>query len=64
MENRKEMIYNSLKGNTLKEKYDDLLDREFMLNMKDRWDSEDRTFNNIFHEIQKELEEEMEKENE
>lgn len=64
MGNRKEIIKNSLRGETIQEKHKDLLSRDFLLNMKDFWNSDDYELSDIFLEIKKELEKEMEKENE
>lgn len=58
--NRKSELYNSLCGETLQEKYEDLQMRIFSIDMIDRWSENDRLTYKLLSEIEKEMEEELE----
>lgn len=64
MEINEEIVFNSLKGTNLEEKYLDVLERIFYLKMVDRWTEEDKKLDKILFNIKQKLEKEMEKENE
>ncbi len=64
MEINEEIIFNSLKGINVEEKYLDVLERIFYLKMVDRWTEEDKKLYDILCKIKEKLENEMEKENE
>ena len=64
MEISEEIIFNSLKGINVEQKYLDVLERIFYLKMVDRWTQEDKKLNDILYNIKEKLEKEMEKENE
>ena len=58
MINKKEVIEKSLRGITVEEKYKEILERIFYLQMIDRWTNDDYETMDILHEIKNELEEE------
>ena len=64
MEINEEIIFNSLKGINVEEKYLDVLERIFYLKMVDRWTEEDKQLYDILCKIKEKLGNEMEKENE
>lgn len=64
MEINEEIVFNSLKGINVEEKYLDVLERIFYLKMVDRWTEEDKKLYDILCKIKEKLENEMEKENE
>lgn len=64
MEINEEIVFNSLKGVNLEQKYLDVLERIFYLEMVDTWTNEDKKLNKILFNIKQKLENEMEKENE
>lgn len=64
MEISEEIIFNSLKGINVEQKYLDVLERIFYLKMVDRWTEQDRKLIDILYDIKEKLEKEMEKENE
>ena len=64
MEINEEIIFNSLKGINVEEKYLDVLERIFYLKMVDRWTEEDNNLYDILCKIKEKLGNEMEKENE
>ena len=64
MEINEEIIFNSLKGINVEEKYLDVLERIFYLKMVDRWTEEDKKLYDILCKIKEKLRNEMEKENE
>lgn len=64
MEINEEIVFNSLKGINVEEKYLDVLERIFYLKMVDRWTEEDKKLYDILCKIKEKLGNEMEKENE
>ena len=64
MEISEEIIFNSLKGIDVEQKYLDVLERIFYLKMVDTWTEEDKKLDKILFNIKQKLEKEMEKENE
>ena len=64
LEINEEIVFNSLKGINVEQKYLDVLERIFYLKMVDRWTQEDKKLNDILYNIKQKLEKEMEKENE
>ena len=64
MEINEEIIFNSLKGINVEEKYLDVLERILYLKIVDRWTEEDKKLYDILCKINEKLGNEMEKENE
>ena len=55
MEINEEIIFNSLKGINVEEKYLDVLERIFYLKMVDRWTEEDKKLYDILCKIKEKL---------
>lgn len=59
MEEYERKIYESIKGNTYREKLVEVNDRLFMLDMQDTWDYNDYDLHDILINIKKFIEEEI-----
>ena len=53
------IVKDSLQGNTIEEKLEDVKNRIFMNNMLDRWMQEDYEFNDVLYKLKDELEGEL-----
>lgn len=53
------IVKDSLQGNTIEEKLEDVKNRIFMNNMLDRWIQEDYEFNDVLYKLKDELEGEL-----
>ena len=53
------LVKDSLQGNTIEEKLEDIENRIFMNNMVDRWNKEDYEYNDILYQLKDELEGEL-----
>ena len=52
MQKKEKIIFENLEGNTLEEKLKRLHKQMFLLDMKDRWDDEDRQLNRAYQNIE------------